>query len=255
MSGTLTRDQLVTEICDIVGKSTSALSVSGSTLQTRVQTHYLNWAQRRIAKSYDFYELEGKKTDSATVADVKTYPLETGTNNLGLTNVKDIRSIVLVDGTNTERSRKLRFLHYRQYDDRFPRPENYPTEIPSIYTREGTNVELFRIPNKVYTLVIRYCKWPTVFSTGSQTSDFSNKDELIVTAGVLETYLALQEYADAATWLQRFLGQLRDSIIDEGDADWEPQSQPFRTDRVSPISSPWLSPSGHPDDPLYGYPE
>lgn len=253
MSGTLTRDQFVTEICDVVGKSTAALSVSGSTLQSRVQTYYLNWAQRRIAKSYDFYELEAKSTTASTVASVKTYPLETGTNNLGLTGVKHIRSIVLIDGTNTPRSRKLKFWNYRRFDDKFPRPENYDSNVPALYTREGTNLELFRIPDAVYTLNIRYSKWPTVFSSGSQTSDYSNKDELLVTAGVLETYLALEEYADAGVWMQRFLGQLKDSIIDEGDTDWEPQAEFFRTDRMPAVASPWLSASGNPDDPMWGY--
>lgn len=253
MSGILTRDQLVTEICDVVGKSTSALSVSGATLQTRVQSYYLNWAQRRIAKSYAFYELQAKNTSAATVASVKTYPLETGTNNLGLTSVMDIRSIILVDGTNTERSRRLKFWHYRRLDDRFPRPENYPVDIPSIYTREGDNLEFFRIPDAAYTLNIRYNKWPTAFSTSSQVSDFSNKDELIVTAGVLETYLALEEYADAAIWLQRFIGQLKDAIADDEDVDWEPQADFFRTDRMPPNASPWLSASGNPDDPMWGY--
>lgn len=253
MSGLLTRDQLVTEICDVVGKSTSALAVSGATLQTRVQGNYLNWAQRRIAKSYDFYELQAKSTSAVTVADVKTYPLETGTNNLGLTQVKDIRSIVLIDGTNTERSRKLTFWNYRRFDEHIPRPENYPTDIPSIYTREGDNLELFRIPNAAYTMNIRYCKWPTNFTTGSQVSDYTDKDELIVTAGVLETYLALEEYNDAAIWMQRFLGQLRDSIMDEGDTDWEPTAQDFRSSPPMFNSRPWASASGQPGDPLYGY--
>ena len=244
---------MTTEICDVVGKSTAALAVSGATLQSRVQSNYLNFAQRRIAKSYDFYELQSKNITAVTVANIKTYPLETGTNNLGLTSVKNIRSIVLIDGTNTERSRKLEFWNYRRFDDRFPRPENYPTDIPTIYTREGDNLELFKIPDAIYTMNIRYNKWPTVFTTGSQVSDYSNKDELIITAGVLETYLALEEYSDAAIWMQRFLGQLKDSILEDQDPDWEPQAQPFRTDKFSPSSAPWRSASGNDQDPLWGY--
>ena len=253
MSGTLTRDQLVTEICDTVGKSVSASSVSSTTLQTRVQTYYLNWAQRRIARAYDFYELDDKKTNAATVAEVKTYPLETGTNNLGLTRIKDIQSLILVDGTNTERSRKLERIHYRRFDKRYPRPENYSSNIPSLYVRQGNNIELFRIPDAVYTLVIRYSKWPTPFTTGSQVSDFDDKDELIITAGVLETYLALEEYADAAVWTQRFIGKMKDEVESEADTDWEPQAEFFETRRMPPPSSPWLTPSGYAGDPLYGY--
>jgi len=72
MAGTLTRDELVTEICDVVGKATSASAVSGSSLQTRVRM-YLNWAQRRIARMHGFYELQANKTDSATVASMRKF--------------------------------------------------------------------------------------------------------------------------------------------------------------------------------------
>jgi hypothetical protein len=249
MSGTLTRLQLVTEICDIVGKSTSASSVSGSSLQTRVQ-NYLNFAQRRIARAQNFSELLDWKTNAATVASVKRYPLETGTNTLGLTNPKDILSVLIIDSEN---SRRLEPIGYRSFDRKFPRPENYSEGRPSYYLRYGEYLELFRIPDDVYTVSIRYSKWPTVLSNDSQVSDFTGKDELLIAAGVLETYLALEEYTDAATWMQKFMGLLRDSVLDESEPDWGPVAETFGKNAVPIIGEPWASPEGYVDDPLYGY--
>lgn len=250
MGGTLTRDQFVTEICDIVGKSVSASSVSGATLQTRVRT-YLNWAQKRIARHYSFHELNALETSAATVEDVKRYPLVTGTNNLGLTRPKDISSIRLIDSEN---SRTLHRWSQRKFDRKYPRPANYTTGRPRIYIRDGNNIEVFRIPNDAYTLHIRYPQWPTAFSSGSQTSDYENKDELLVVAGVWTTYDIFQEKEDALLWYKKFLDTLKGAVAAEGDVDWEPQAEPHGVpEYVS--GTVYDDPYGSPQDPLWGYPE
>ena len=108
----MNRDDYVTEICDTVGKKTSAAAVSGTSLETRVR-NYLNWGQKRIAKHYNFHEMNVYMETAATVVDTKRYPLTTGTNNLGLVRPKDINSIRLIDSEN---SRKLSRWHYRKFD-------------------------------------------------------------------------------------------------------------------------------------------
>ena len=250
MAGTMTRDEMVTEICDTVGKSAAAASVSGATLQTRVRV-YLNWAQKRIARFYSFHELNQEKTDAATVTDLKTYPMSSGTSNLGLTRPKDIATIRLIDSHN---SRTLTRWSYRRFDRTFPRPENYTTGRPSIYARWGNNLILYRIANAVYTLSIKYPQWALDLTAASQRSDYDNKDQLLVTAGVMETYLALEEYADVAIWYPKFLGQLKDAVRAEGDVDWEPQAEPFGGFREYGSGEPWVDPFGGTEDPLYGYP-
>lgn len=250
--GDLTRDQIVTEICDVVGKSVSAAAVSGATLQTRVRT-YLDWAQRRIARHYNFRELE-IIYESATFSDgVKRYPFSTGSNNLGLTRVKDIGSIILLDEYN---SRRLIRFGRSQFEKRFPRPENFAENRPRMYVRIGSGIEVFPIPDTTYSTRIIYHQWPTPFTSGSQTSDFENKDELIVISGIMETYLALEEYNDAAIYFNKMVGMLTDAVKAEGDVDWEPQGEPFDYGHMGSISgSPWTEPGASMDDPLYGYPD
>lgn len=248
----LTRTEMVTEICDVVGKSSSASAVSGALLQDRVVT-YLNFGQKRLARMYSFRELNILATTPTTVTDVKRYPLLStgGTNNLGLTRVKDISSIRLIDA---EHSRVITRWHYRKFDKRFPRPENYSTGRPYIYIWWGTAIELFRVPNAAYSLSIRYPQWASPLNAANQISDFIDKDQLLITAGILETYLALEEYADAQVWYTRLLGQVKDATKAEGDTDWEPEAEAMAEARYS-SGDPWLDPYGGEGDPLHGYAE
>ncbi len=245
----MNRDQYVTEICDVVGKRTTASSVSGATLESRVQT-YLNWSQKRIARFYSFHELNKLITTAATVADVKRYPLVTGTNNLGLVRPKDISSIRLVDGAY---SRKLTRWSTRKFDTKFPYPEQYSTARPTIYHRDGYYVEMFKTPNDAYTLHIRYPQWAVDFTSGTQVSDFLDKDQVLVAAGIFETYFALEEYTDAKICYSKFLGLLKDAVHASGDIDWEPQAEPHEADRYQ-SGEPWIDPYGGVGDPLYDFP-
>ena len=252
MSGIMTRDQLVAEICDTVGKQTGATSVSGQPLSTRAQT-FLNWGQKRIARFHSFYELDTLLTTAVTVANVKLYPMVTGTNNLGMLRPKDIHSIRLIDGTNAN-SRRLKRWSYKKMDMKIPDPTTYTTGRPIVYVRYGMSLEFFRIPDTAYSLSIRYPQWPTDFSTASQVSDYTDKDHILVTAGIMETYLALEEYTDAAVWYQRLMGLLIDAKRTEDDnVDWDPDGEPFRSDEQVQVGQPWSDPAGTPEDPLYGY--
>jgi hypothetical protein len=247
-----TRDQMVTIVADAVGKARAAISISGALLSDRC-VDFLNWGQERIARAYSFDELNILKEDSATVTSVKTYPLTTGTNNLGLTRPKDIESIRLIDSEN---SRNLRRWGLRKFDARFPYPENYSTGRSSIYVQHGGKLELFRIPDAAYTLYIRYPRWPAELSATSSTTEYEYKDQLLITAAILEGYLHFEEYNDVVVWTQLFLGRLSDAIKAEGDMDWEPQAAEFSIGRGGYSSGePWLDPYGTPNDPLSGYSE
>lgn len=245
-----TRDQMVTIVADALGKSTNAIALSGATLGDRC-VDFLNWGQERIARSYDFEELNALITTAVTVASVKTYPLTTGTNNLGLTRPKDIDTIRIIDDEN---SIKLKRWDKRAFDKKFPYPENYSTARPEIYIRHGGNIELFRIPDDAYSLYIRYPQWPAQLSTSSTESSFENKDQLIITAGILEGFIHFGEYEDVKIWMPLFMSRLSDAIKLTGDMDWSPQATEFSSNRGGYSSSqPWIDPFATASDPLHGY--
>lgn len=246
----MSRVQLVTEICDIVGKGSGATAVSGGLLRDRV-VNYLNWGQRRIANHYSFYELQQTSETAATVDGVKTYPIESGDNNLGLSRASSLNSIRLIDGEN---SRKLDFWHYRKFDKWYARPENFAEGRPSIYTRWGNNLILFKIPDAVYSLYIRYGQYAQNLTSDGQYHDFGeDKDQLVLTAGVLETYLALEEYTDAKVWFELFMGRLTDAVKADGDEDWEPEAEPHGGGPGYQSGEPWIDPFV--GGPLQGYPD
>ena len=233
-----TRDQMVTIIADALGKSASATALSGALLSDRC-IDFLNWGQQRIARSYNFHELNALNTTAALVIDIKTYPLVTGTYNLGLIRPKDITSIKLMDSQN---SFKLERWSDRKFDRFYPRPENFASGIPSLYIRWGNSVEIFRIPNLAYSLNIRYPQWPSDLTSGSQSSDYEYKDQLIIASAILEGYLHFEEYNDVQIWAQRFLGLLSDSIKAVGDMDWEPQAEEFMSRGGYSSGEPWIDP-------------
>jgi hypothetical protein len=246
----LQRVQLVREICDVVGKKVAASAVSGTALQDRVAI-YLNFAQRRVARAYSASELM-KTIIAYTAVGIKTYPLVTGDNNLGMTRVKDIHSIRLDDEEN---SRTLTCWSQRKFDAVYPRPENFTTQRPTLYTWFGTSLELFRIPDDVYTMNIRYSQWPQELTSDAQVSDYEDIDEVLIAGGVLETYLALEEYTDAKIWEGRFLSLLGAAKATDGDeVNWSPEAEPMGSAMNTPQSGkPWIDPMGDPNDPLYGY--
>jgi len=246
--GDLTRDQMVTEICDAVGKSVNATAISGTDLQTRVRTYYLNWAQQRLARYYSFHELTVKQEAFVTVANQKSYTF----SQLGLVRPKDIGSVLLIDGYNSRRLQRLSRVYFER---KFPRPENYAYGRPRAYVRIGDSIDLFFIPDAVYATRIIYPQWPTPFTTANQVSDYENKDQLLIVTGIMETYLALEEYNDASVWMNKMMGMLNDAMKVEGDVDWSPQAEPIDLGTQGSMSgTPWSEPGATVDDPMYGYP-
>lgn len=129
--------------------------------------------------------LETDITSAATQVSVKSYHL---TDDLLLTRPKDIYSIVLDDD---ESSKKLEYVNAIELDRTIPYPESR-TDKPYTYTRFGDYVELFPIPDAIYSLKIRYSKWPVVFTSITELSPYPEQwDHIIVflTKDIANAYL------------------------------------------------------------------
>lgn len=247
----MTGQEFVNEVLDTIGKRADGITASGESLETKA-LRYLNWGQKTILSYYAFPEFEQLKSNAATVDGVKRYPLETGTNNLGLTNVLDIASIRLIDSEN---SRTLVRWGQRKFDRHYPYPEKYSEGRPSIYMVHGNYVEMFKIPDAAYTLYIRYINKPTDLTLVSTSSSFDDRDKLVVTAGVYEFYKALQEYKDVEVWKEILLDEIKRETALCGDMDWEPKRGEFGEGTFYESGEPWLDPFGGAGDALYNYPE
>lgn len=178
--GTLTFTELQDELRAGLGGRTD--------LDTRLG-RIVNLAQQRLARLHDFDEMKVISTTTVvnTPSDNDKY--------ITLPDVREVYSIVLVDGSN---SQKLTQRTTRYWDTLLPKPEYWARDRPRDYTIWGsTTVEIWPMANATYTLRLRWSKWPTAL-TGSATSEFLQKDEILIELSLSYAYRNLGKEEDAA---------------------------------------------------------
>jgi hypothetical protein len=142
----------------------------------------LNLAQSRISRAYDFSEM-------ATVS----FAQMSFTSNPALDKylippplTKTIHSFVCLDTSaalsSMGLSRKVIEKPWRWFDAHYPAPEWLPPGWPIIYKRWGNVIVMVPAPYLQFTAELSYTTFPTPFVQGqlTQTSDFENKDDLVL---------------------------------------------------------------------------
>lgn len=185
--GTLTLTNLKSEIRSHLGGRTD--------LNDRLVTA-LNIAQIQLARVHDFEELQDVGTISFPFTGVTATDMFIQYSVLGDSDPREFYSISLVDGTN---SRKLVRKTVRQFDQLIPDPTRFALARPQIYVTWKTRLELWPIPDQAYTGVIRWSKWPAVFTEGAPNavSEFRQKDDILLYMAVSYLYHSLGEYERA----------------------------------------------------------
>lgn len=218
MAGTLTRAQLRSAVLDNLGRSANLTLRSGTALSSRVDT-WLNWAQVYVARQHDFLF---KTATTSTVADQDCYTFPPEHNA--------IYTIRLEDGLQ---SVKLTLVMPWDFDRVVAKGDELPAGRPYYYIpfKESGHFDLFPVPDAVYSMRIRYSYSPTVLSSDSQTSDFTDLDDVLVYYATSEGFKWLQELKDAAFWSARCREALEDAIanVSETFPDWQPISRGFST--------------------------
>ncbi len=177
----------------------------------------INWAQREIANRYTFEEMRNTY-DGATIVDQRYYGFPA--------NMKDIYSLVLVDGTI---SVKLRYLNAREYDELRPAPEEWSSQKPYHYIDYGKNFELAPIPDAIYSMVLRASDFPTVLSADADESDLDEKDDLIISVATWAILFDLREVEFAEWWENGRSARLWQAALrgDHSSEDWTPVARGF----------------------------
>ncbi|MHC1596740.1 MAG: phage adaptor protein, partial [Methermicoccaceae archaeon] len=177
---------------------------------------FINWAIRGIASFYTFEEMRTTST-TATEADVKSYSFPT--------NMKDIFTIRLIDGAS---SRKLIYVHPREFDTLIPYPEQNTTGRSRWYVDYGSSFELYPIPDDTYSLQMRISEYPSELSANSDTPDLVGKDELIVAEATLIGWQHLREDTEVTFWRKRRQELMLQAIRSDHSAeDWVAVARPF----------------------------
>ncbi len=183
MPSNLTVDQLKTEIRSAFGGRTD--------FDTRLDI-ILGLAQRMLARMHDFDELRGRATINTAVtgnaANDKIIALTTlylGGLSQTLRKIYDIR-LFATGG----QSRKLTKIMPRRWDKLVPESEYYSRGKPTHYVQwKRDEIELWRVPDAVYTMHFRYFNWPAAIGAGGTFLTLENVDDLLINLAC--SYLAL----------------------------------------------------------------
>jgi len=199
---------------------------------TRIN-RWLNWGQGYLADLHTYEEMRSNDTSKACTADSVsvTWP----------TRMKDLYSVTVQDGA---RSRKLIYVHARDFDRIVPRPATYTTGLPNWYVDYGSTFELFNIPDDTYSLVIRASIFPIDFADDDAESSLLRKDALICAIATVFGFWTLREIEDATYWGQQVVPPLYEASLtsDHSGEDWVPIARGFTTQQPVLAGEWWTSP-------------
>lgn len=204
MAGILTFNDIKDEVLKALGNRTD--------IDTARTVRLLNLSQERIARVHRWEELEQllqRTTDITTDPDADRFvPIPR--------NTRDIYSLLLIDTQDKFRSRKLHRVHFRTADRRVPAPDYFTRRIPNIYVLWRETLELFPIPDKVYTLKARAILWPTPFSGDpQQISDLDHKDDLIISLSISWGFQSFKMHDEAQRWWTTYRSAMNDAAGEE----------------------------------------
>lgn len=222
--GKMTRSEIRTEVRSNIKRTTDGVPDS------RINT-WINWGQALIADWHTYEEMR-KNYTAATVSAQKRYGFPT--------RMKDVYSLTLQDGAS---SRKLIYVHPREFDQKVPRPEQTTKGRSAFYVDYGVNFELYRIPDKAYTLNLRCSVYPADLTADSSESTLLRKDQLIVACATMFGFLSLREIEDATYWKNEVVAPLYLASVasDHSAEDWVPIARGYDT-RVERVGEYWSNP-------------
>lgn len=202
--GTLTYTQMKTEVLASLGNRTS--------FDEDRFVNILNLSQMRIARFRRWEELDAV-TDSTLVITADA----TADKKIAMpSNTRDIYSFRLIIGDG--KSRKLVRRTYRWFDRNVPEPEYYARGTPSDYMRFNDTIELWRVPEDADDYQIRRCAWPTAFDkTAGQTSDFTEKDDMLIALTTSWAFQSLGRLEDAGRWFTTYANMLQAAMGEDAE--------------------------------------
>ena len=124
---------------------------------------------------------------------------------LKLPRIIKLYRVAIVNGNAEELIR----LNRLEYDDRFPEAISSPDKgEPIWYTRFGNNIELYPVPEKDYTVYVRFMGYPNklVEDIDETVIPYSN---LVISASTVKAFSTLTMPEEASYWHQIYQSELR----------------------------------------------
>lgn len=180
----------------------------------------INTAQDRIARIFGFDNLREKSSFSID---------NTGDNSADaviayttITSTHRIRAILTIRALDEARSRKLVRRTPEQFDAIVP-DISYPSRnIPQTYIDYSASIEIYPLPDQIYTIAVRYSRYPIALVEDADTSEFDGMDDLIVFFATFYVYKELGELDRAASYekdAKKFIAEAVDEDTEDKDMD------------------------------------
>lgn len=219
--GDLTRSELVTDICNGVGRNQTDTMSDNSTTYATQAIKWLNRAQirmLRIIKEYEPFRIVDKTNYDITE---DTYEVAiVGTLLPAATRVFMLNRIKIEDTTNSIWLEKKSPKEFEQF---YPDLPSATSAKPSMWCRKGANV-LFGAPSDAtYDVWTEYYKEPALFTaTSDVVSEFEGLDDVLTEAAKVEAFLDLQQKKEADAQWKVFRDKLKEADkIFNLHIDWE----------------------------------
>lgn len=223
--GTLLKSDIIDEATQFLGNRTD--------ITDSRYVRWLNLAQMRIARLKVWEELQALDTSLVTVISDKfiTEPA----------NIRKIYSFRLIDA---EHSRILTGKPPKSFDQAIPLPSRFSEGRPTVYTRWAGKIELYKVPDAVYSLEMRYSKWPTAFLIGSDVvSELEEKDDALIMLMVSWGFLSLRNIEDATKYWRIYRDIINDAAMEDverPDIDIKPEG--LSSGSLANSNDPWADP-------------
>lgn len=211
--GTLTYTEMQGEVRAAMGGRTDQ--------DTRIPVA-LNLAQQQLARAkmnrdgklipVDWEELQFADTLTIPYTGVAATDRIINFTSMTTTNPREIWSIVIDNGSL---SSKLQAVPTRQMDQMIPDPDFWSTRQPRWYVKWKERIELFPVPDAAYSGPIRGLKWPDALSAGGGTSNFKEKDDILIFLATGYIYDLLGDTAKAENFLKRAATQIETALAED----------------------------------------
>jgi len=217
MAGTYTGQELVSMVCDNIGRASDSETRSGQTIGV-MALRWLNFAQWTICRKEDL--LFAERTFS-TEANLLRYNFPS--------DIRGIYSLRIEDGLS---SKKLDCVMPSEMDKYVPKPDETLTGLPDFYIPfyRTKLFELYRIPDTAYLLRLRMSYWASAITLTTY-SDYTYLDDILIGYATMYGFRYLQEWEDAAAWKKSTDIDAAEAIKAERELvpDWAPEYLGFTT--------------------------
>jgi hypothetical protein len=190
-------------------------------LESRIRS-WINMTLVRVARLFPFEELKSFASGE-TSAQEKVYRISL---LFGIDDLRQIEDIRLIDGNN---SWKLTYVPGSRLDREEAEPAIWGFGRPRRYSKWGNWLEFVdQIPNKEYTLYLRYHRRFPVLLHDTQEPLVTYLDDFLIASTAAWAYATLQENADSQYWATVAMGLWRDIYKDlQKTYDYTPRMKGF----------------------------